>query len=405
MRHIGAQMFVRLDRAVCCEFNSCRFRMKFLKIGTSARGNQYRIAAEFSLPVLGPDSEICPILPVTDFLNLYAPQYLNAACFQVLQDGRGDLSILPRQKYIAVLEYDYIRAKIPVIRSKFKANIAASDNHKFAWQSLPFHHSLTGIDKTAALQSVNQRQKRPSACIDENTLSPKHILRSIRLFQPYPRDPAYASDRVGYHHWCVSVGDLTPFAAKAFEKGWIGSPEPQLGKDGNRSIWIHDPDGNALELVQYAPGSPQMQSNQGPYEYGREGLTGIAHVAFTVSDMEQALAFYREKLGFALIESLKDEEGKPWLNYLRVADGTYLELFYGGRDRVEEKDSSAGFMHMCLECGDIQETVEALRGKGAPIDVEPKQGGDKNWQAWTHDPDGNKIELMKISPESPQAKA
>ena len=113
----------------------------------------------------------------------------------------------------------------------------------------------------------------------------------------------------------------------------------------------------------------------------------------------------REKLGFALIESLKDEEGKPWLNYLRVADGTYLELFYGGRDRVEEKDSSAGFMHMCLECGDIQETVEALRGKGAPIDVEPKQGGDKNWQAWTHDPDGNKIELMKISPESPQAKA
>ena len=53
----------------------------------------------------------------------------------------------------------------------------------------------------------------------------------------------------------------------------------------------------------------------------------------------------------------------------------------------------------------IQETVEALRGKGAPIDVEPKQGGDKNWQAWTHDPDGNKIELMKISPESPQAKA
>lgn len=219
------------------------------------------------------------------------------------------------------------------------------------------------------------------------------------------RDPAYASDRVGYHHWCVSVGDLTPFAAKAFEKGWIGSPEPQLGKDGNRSIWIHDPDGNALELVQYAPGSPQMQSNQGPYEYGREGLTGIAHVAFTVSDMEQALAFYREKLGFALIEFLKDEEGKPWLNYLRVADGTYLELFYGGRDRVEEKDSSAGFMHMCLECGDIQETVEALRGKGAPIDVEPKQGGDKNWQAWTHDPDGNKIELMKISPESPQAKA
>lgn len=30
---------------------------------------------------------------------------------------------------------------------------------------------------------------------------------------------------------------------------------------------------------------------------------------------------------------------------------------------------------------------------------------DKNWQAWIHDPDGNKVELMMIDPESPQAKA
>ena len=84
----------------------------------------------------------------------------------------------------------------------------------------------------------------------------------------------------------------------------------------------------------------------------------------------------------------------------------------GLRRNQESRNSMAvSYTHLdvykrqCLECGDIQETVEALRGKGAPIDVEPKQGGDKNWQAWTHDPDGNKIELMKISPESPQAKA
>ena len=51
---------------------------------------------------------------------------------------------------------------------------------------------------------------------------------------------------------------------------------------------------------------------------------------------------------------------------------------------------------MCLKCGISGDGGGAAR-KGAPIDVEPKQGGDKNWQAWTHDPDGNKIELMKIS--------
>jgi lactoylglutathione lyase len=30
---------------------------------------------------------------------------------------------------------------------------------------------------------------------------------------------------------------------------------------------------------------------------------------------------------------------------------------------------------------------------------------DHNWQAWIDDPDGNAIELMQISPDSPQAAA
>ena len=34
-----------------------------------------------------------------------------------------------------------------------------------------------------------------------------------------------------------------------------------------------------------------------------------------------------------------------------------------------------------------------------------KTSTDKNWQAWIHDPDGNKVELMMIDPDSPQAKA
>jgi lactoylglutathione lyase len=60
---------------------------------------------------------------------------------------------------------------------------------------------------------------------------------------------------------------------------------------------------------------------------------------------------------------------------------------------------------MCLECDDVAKTVEDIRAKGAPIDIEPKEGGDGNTQAWTRDPDGNKIELMYIHPQSRQALA
>ena len=30
------------------------------------------------------------------------------------------------------------------------------------------------------------------------------------------------------------------------------------------------------------------------------------------------------------------------------------------------------------------------------------QGADFNWQCWTHDPDGIKIELMQLDEKSPQ---
>ena len=54
---------------------------------------------------------------------------------------------------------------------------------------------------------------------------------------------------------------------------------------------------------------------------------------------------------------------------------------------------------------DIFEVEKALLAAGWPVDIAPKQGLDTNWQCWATDPDGNKIEFMQLSPESPQAKA
>ena len=79
-------------------------------------------------------------------------------------------------------------------------------------------------------------------------------------------------------------------------------------------------------------------------------IKGIGHVAFNVFDMDKTIAFYENTLGFRKAFDI---------------------------DRPED---------------------------GAPQDDAPKQGADFNWQCWTHDPDGNKIELMQLSEESPQMK-
>jgi lactoylglutathione lyase len=46
-----------------------------------------------------------------------------------------------------------------------------------------------------------------------------------------------------------------------------------------------------------------------------------------------------------------------------------------------------------------------LGERGLKIEGEPTRGLDGNFQYWIADPDGNRIELMQINPESPHATA
>jgi catechol 2,3-dioxygenase-like lactoylglutathione lyase family enzyme len=217
------------------------------------------------------------------------------------------------------------------------------------------------------------------------------------------RKQAYADDTACYRHWSIAVGDIHEFVERAAQKGLELCEATD--NDGNLSVQLHDPDGNALYIVQYLPGSIQMKHGSAAYDHSRKGFTGIANMAFVVSDLEKSLEFYSRQLGIEKAYSLFDEQGKECAAGLRVKDGCFVELRAGGEKRFITRDSSAGFGHICLECDEIYSTVESIRGKGAPIDDEVKQGGDKNYQAWTHDPDGNKVEIMQIDPDSPQAKA
>ena len=133
-------------------------------------------------------------------------------------------------------------------------------------------------------------------------------------------------------------------------------------------------------------------------------ITNIAHNAVTVADMEASLRFYTEGLGFRkAFEIPNPDTGEPWIVYLNICPGQFLELFYGGTEQNPWRNEHIGFNHFCFEVDDIHTAVEQVRQAGYPIDIEPKQGADLNWQAWVTDPNGVRIELMKIDPNSPQA--
>ncbi|MCR4584499.1 MAG: VOC family protein [Lachnospiraceae bacterium] len=134
-------------------------------------------------------------------------------------------------------------------------------------------------------------------------------------------------------------------------------------------------------------------------------VKGIGHAAFNVKDMGRSIAFYENTMGFKKAFSIKrPETGEPWIEYIYAGGDQFIELFYGGTNEIPYSDENIGFFHMCVEVDDILEAWKRIVDTDAPQDDAPKQGVDFNWQCWTHDPDGNKIELMQLSEDGPQMK-
>ena len=150
-------------------------------------------------------------------------------------------------------------------------------------------------------------------------------------------------------------------------------------------------------------------------------VTGLGHLAINVRDIDKSLAFYCGALGLEQVFEINMPEdietlypghtatiyaGKPWITYLRVAKGEYIELFRpypnADPDSAGPVFDNFGFVHFCLVVDDIYAMVAALKEKGVHIDSEATLGPDQTYQAWIRDPDGNRIELFQYTEESMQ---
>ena len=133
-------------------------------------------------------------------------------------------------------------------------------------------------------------------------------------------------------------------------------------------------------------------------------ITGIGHSAYRVKDIDASLSFYA-KLGINEAFRMQRPDGSLGIVYLLMGGGQFVELFPNGTEQVSVGQQTIGYAHLCLEVDDMGKTVADIEAKGVVLDRPIRLGGNGNYQAWVVDPDGNRIELMQISPESRQAKA
>jgi catechol 2,3-dioxygenase-like lactoylglutathione lyase family enzyme len=125
----------------------------------------------------------------------------------------------------------------------------------------------------------------------------------------------------------------------------------------------------------------------------KDAVVGINHVAIVVEDMNAAVEFYTQKMGFPEAFRMTDEKGQPTIVYLQVSRGTFVEL------NPVTPTRRPGFRHFGLETSNIDVTVANLKQRGVDVGA-PNLSGTKSMLANFTTPDGIQIELVDPRPGS-----
>jgi catechol 2,3-dioxygenase-like lactoylglutathione lyase family enzyme len=123
----------------------------------------------------------------------------------------------------------------------------------------------------------------------------------------------------------------------------------------------------------------------------------IDHVEIVTGEIERAVRFYTDVLGFKVRARERIERtsfGVPLdLAYLDLG-GTAIELIqFGGPVAPAPAQEHLGYRMMALEVADMQSTIDYLKTKGISITWGPRVREGEYSRAEIRDPDGHSIEL------------
>ena len=132
------------------------------------------------------------------------------------------------------------------------------------------------------------------------------------------------------------------------------------------------------------------------------------HTMVRVSNIEQALDFYCNKLGLVEIRRMESEAGRYTLIFLAAPDDVehiettqapLLELTYNWDP--EEYTGGRNFGHLAYQVDDIHAYCQSLMDKGVTINRPPRDGR----MAFVRSPDGISVEILQsgkaLTPQEP----
>ncbi len=200
-----------------------------------------------------------------------------------------------------------------------------------------------------------------------------------------------------FAHFGLEADDAEAMRLYLKSKG-VGVPDKvNVGRVGNTSFSVTDPDGHQVEFVRYAADGLMGKAKGTATPAGRVSTT-MRHAGILVGSLDAGLTFYRDILGFRETwRGSRDGKTLDWVN-LQLPDGDdYIEfMLYGEPPPLDKRGSQH---HICLVVPNIEAAAAVIRPRAAKAGytrpIETRTGINRKRQLNLYDPDGTRSELME----------
>jgi catechol 2,3-dioxygenase-like lactoylglutathione lyase family enzyme len=199
------------------------------------------------------------------------------------------------------------------------------------------------------------------------------------------------------YHFAVETDDAEGMRKYLASKGIKVPDKTPTGRTGNLNYFVKGPGGIICEIVQYTPEGWTMK-NFGKDLPDTRISTHMSHVGFMVADLDSAMRFYGEILGFK--ETWRGSSNGTMLSWvnMKVPDGDdYVEFML--YDKAPSADRMGTMNHICLVVDDVAASGTVLQSRTLPEGLkkptELKTGINRKRQINYYDGDGTRVEIME----------
>lgn len=118
-------------------------------------------------------------------------------------------------------------------------------------------------------------------------------------------------------------------------------------------------------------------------------IVGINHVGIAVPDIDAAVTYYSETMGFSEAFRMTTDDGGVALVYMQVSENTFVELQPANANRP------AGLNHFGVHVDDMDSVISMWRGRGAEVE-DARNSSTQAILSNIRDPNGVRMELAEL---------